>query len=227
MKWIQRMGSFAYGTDLISWLWIDKGHKEWINEMNLLHVVEHPNLVKLVGYCAEDDERGIQRHLVGQIPLSTPNLAKLTRLFLSNNNLNGQLPDSIGNMSGLAFLNLSGNQLTGPIPLYTIGFSRLAYLDLKDNSLNGTIPSRLFTLPSLVSKELRHNKLQGQILGSIYELTNLTHLLLKLKYLSYLDLSYNGLSLSINNSVNSAMPKFYTIGSASCNFSEFPNFLRA
>lgn len=27
-------------------------------------MVEHPNLVKLVGYCADDDERGIQRLLV-------------------------------------------------------------------------------------------------------------------------------------------------------------------
>ncbi|KAJ8899685.1 hypothetical protein K2173_019383 [Erythroxylum novogranatense] len=41
-----------------------QGHKEWITEVNLLGVVEHPNLVKLVGYCAEDDERGIQRLLI-------------------------------------------------------------------------------------------------------------------------------------------------------------------
>ncbi|KAF5784067.1 putative protein kinase RLK-Pelle-RLCK-VIIa-2 family [Helianthus annuus] len=41
-----------------------QGHKEWITEVNVLGVVEHPNLVKLVGYCAEDDERGIQRLLV-------------------------------------------------------------------------------------------------------------------------------------------------------------------
>ncbi|OVA06985.1 Protein kinase domain [Macleaya cordata] len=41
-----------------------KGHKEWVTEVNVLGVVEHPNLVKLVGYCAEDDERGIQRLLV-------------------------------------------------------------------------------------------------------------------------------------------------------------------
>ncbi|KAL0666331.1 hypothetical protein Bca4012_029035 [Brassica carinata] len=33
-------------------------------EVNVLGVVEHPNLVKLIGYCAEDDERGIQRLLV-------------------------------------------------------------------------------------------------------------------------------------------------------------------
>ncbi|RDX70072.1 putative serine/threonine-protein kinase PBL19, partial [Mucuna pruriens] len=41
-----------------------QGHREWINEVNLLGVVKHPNLVRLVGYCAEDDERGIQRLLV-------------------------------------------------------------------------------------------------------------------------------------------------------------------
>ncbi|KAF5192458.1 Serine/threonine-protein kinase PCRK1 [Thalictrum thalictroides] len=41
-----------------------QGHKEWITEVNCLGVVKHPSLVKLVGYCAEDDERGIQRLLV-------------------------------------------------------------------------------------------------------------------------------------------------------------------
>ncbi|XP_019187029.1 PREDICTED: probable receptor-like protein kinase At5g47070 [Ipomoea nil] len=41
-----------------------QGHREWVTEVNVLGVVEHENLVKLVGYCAEDDERGIQRLLV-------------------------------------------------------------------------------------------------------------------------------------------------------------------
>ncbi|XP_021908613.1 probable serine/threonine-protein kinase PBL19 isoform X2 [Carica papaya] len=41
-----------------------QGHKEWVTEVDVLGVVEHPNLVKLVGYCAEDDERGMQRLLV-------------------------------------------------------------------------------------------------------------------------------------------------------------------
>ncbi|KAG9145387.1 hypothetical protein Leryth_008296 [Lithospermum erythrorhizon] len=41
-----------------------QGHKEWVTEVNVLGVVEHPNLVNLIGYCAEDDERGIQRLLV-------------------------------------------------------------------------------------------------------------------------------------------------------------------
>lgn len=41
-----------------------QGHKEWVTEVNVLGIVEHPNLVKLYGYCAEDDERGIQRLLI-------------------------------------------------------------------------------------------------------------------------------------------------------------------
>ncbi|GJW29489.1 serine/threonine-protein kinase PCRK1 [Tanacetum coccineum] len=38
-----------------------QGHKEWVTEVNVLGFVDHPNLVKLVGYSSEDDERGIQR----------------------------------------------------------------------------------------------------------------------------------------------------------------------
>ncbi|KAK7245112.1 hypothetical protein RIF29_39946 [Crotalaria pallida] len=41
-----------------------QGHREWVTEVNVLGIVEHPNLVNLVGYCAEDDERGIQRLLI-------------------------------------------------------------------------------------------------------------------------------------------------------------------
>nr|GMC90482.1 probable receptor-like protein kinase At5g47070 isoform X1 [Ipomoea batatas] len=41
-----------------------QGHKEWVTEVNVLGVAEHENLVKLIGYCAEDGERGIQRLLV-------------------------------------------------------------------------------------------------------------------------------------------------------------------
>lgn len=32
--------------------------------MQVLGVTEHPNLVKLIGYCAEDDQRGMQMLLV-------------------------------------------------------------------------------------------------------------------------------------------------------------------
>lgn len=45
-------------------LLLQQGHKEWVTEVNVLGVAEHENLVKLIGYCAEDGERGIQRLLV-------------------------------------------------------------------------------------------------------------------------------------------------------------------
>nr|CAD1818683.1 unnamed protein product [Ananas comosus var. bracteatus] len=41
-----------------------QGHKEWFAELQFLGVVEHPNLVKLIGYCAVDSERVVQRLLV-------------------------------------------------------------------------------------------------------------------------------------------------------------------
>ncbi|GAA0169099.1 hypothetical protein LIER_23653 [Lithospermum erythrorhizon] len=41
-----------------------QGHKQWVAEVQFLGVLEHPNLVKLIGYCAIDGERGIQRLLV-------------------------------------------------------------------------------------------------------------------------------------------------------------------
>ncbi|CAN6549107.1 unnamed protein product [Malus baccata var. baccata] len=34
-----------------------QGHKEWLAEVNYLGDLVHPNLVKLVGYCIEDDQR--------------------------------------------------------------------------------------------------------------------------------------------------------------------------
>lgn len=41
-----------------------QGHKQWLAEVQFLGVLDHPNLVKLLGYCSVDGERGIQRLLV-------------------------------------------------------------------------------------------------------------------------------------------------------------------
>ncbi|XP_022990363.1 probable serine/threonine-protein kinase PBL19 [Cucurbita maxima] len=66
-----------------------QGHKEWVTEVNFLGVVEHPNLVKLLGYCAEDDERGIQRLLVYEY---MPNRSVQDHL---SSRFNGSLPWAI------------------------------------------------------------------------------------------------------------------------------------
>ncbi|KAI3734880.1 hypothetical protein L6452_14360 [Arctium lappa] len=34
-----------------------QGHQEWLSEINYLGLLNHPNLVKLIGYCLEDDHR--------------------------------------------------------------------------------------------------------------------------------------------------------------------------
>lgn len=34
-----------------------QGHREWLAEVNYLGQLHHPNLVKLIGYCLEDDHR--------------------------------------------------------------------------------------------------------------------------------------------------------------------------
>ncbi|XP_019157142.1 PREDICTED: probable receptor-like protein kinase At5g15080 [Ipomoea nil] len=34
-----------------------QGHKEWLAEVNYLGELQHPHLVKLIGYCMEDDQR--------------------------------------------------------------------------------------------------------------------------------------------------------------------------
>ncbi|XP_027368881.1 probable serine/threonine-protein kinase PBL3 [Abrus precatorius] len=34
-----------------------QGHKEWLSELNYLGQLRHPNLVKLIGYCLEGDNR--------------------------------------------------------------------------------------------------------------------------------------------------------------------------
>nr|XP_043639029.1 probable serine/threonine-protein kinase PBL19 [Erigeron canadensis] len=54
-----------------------QGHKEWLTEVQFLGVVDHPNLVKLLGYCSVDGER-MQRLLVYEY---MPNKSLAVHLF--------------------------------------------------------------------------------------------------------------------------------------------------
>ncbi|KAK1372432.1 putative serine/threonine-protein kinase PBL15 [Heracleum sosnowskyi] len=78
-----------------------QGHREWLAEVIFLGQLRHPNLVKLIGYCCEDEERvvvyefmprgSLENHLFKRI--SNVSLAWSTRLKIS-----------IGAAKGLSFL---------------------------------------------------------------------------------------------------------------------------
>ncbi|XWS13004.1 hypothetical protein CRYUN_Cryun36dG0000400 [Craigia yunnanensis] len=77
-----------------------QGHREWLTEVNFLGQLRHPNLVKLIGYCCEDDHRllvyefmfrgSLENHLfrTATVPLSWA-----TRMMIA-----------LGAAKGLAFL---------------------------------------------------------------------------------------------------------------------------
>ena len=91
--------------------------------------------------------------LVGAIPDSLSSL-KLTRLFLSHNQLTGQVPAWLGtstsSLSTQISLDLSGNNLTGLIPASLGNLSSLCLLHLNENRLEGAIPPSLGNCSALI-----------------------------------------------------------------------------
>ncbi|KAJ6708510.1 SERINE/THREONINE-PROTEIN KINASE PBL8-RELATED [Salix viminalis] len=77
-----------------------QGHREWLTEVNFLGQLRHPNLVKLIGYCCEDDHRllvyefmfrgSLENHLFRK---ATVPLSWATRMMIA-----------LGAAKGLAFL---------------------------------------------------------------------------------------------------------------------------
>lgn len=81
-----------------------QGHKQWVAEVQFLGVVDHPNLVKLIGYCAMDGERGIQRLLVYEF---MPNKSLEDHLFTNSPQplpWQTRLEIMLGAAQGLAYL---------------------------------------------------------------------------------------------------------------------------
>ncbi|PKU75655.1 putative receptor-like protein kinase [Dendrobium catenatum] len=91
------------------------GHKQWLAEVQFLGVLEHPNLVKLIGYCSDEDERGIQRLLVYEY---MPNKSLEYHLFnraAPPLPWNVRLKIALGAAEGLAFLHEGLELQAGPV----------------------------------------------------------------------------------------------------------------
>lgn len=178
--------------------------------------------------------------LSGEIPASIGNLGSLEQLSLGFNNFSGFVPPSIGNLSKLTVMALSGNSFRGNLPSFA-NLNHLASLDLGSNGFAGPIPFNLMNLTRLTSLNLESNKFQGPIPSSISRLKNLMNLDLSfnnlsgtmeidslhvLKNLTTLSLSFNKLSLLGKINSSASFPNLMTLSLASCNLSEFPQYLQ-
>ncbi|KAK4764665.1 hypothetical protein SAY86_025755 [Trapa natans] len=76
-----------------------QGHKEWLTEVNLLGDLVHPNLVKLIGYCFEDDQRLLVYEFMSRGSLENHLFRRVLPLPWSM-----RLKIALGAAKGLAFL---------------------------------------------------------------------------------------------------------------------------
>ncbi|KAJ7553975.1 hypothetical protein O6H91_06G120700 [Diphasiastrum complanatum] len=77
-----------------------QGHREWLAEVNYLGQLHHPNLVKLIGYCIEDDHRLLVYEFMARGSLEN-HLFKRGTLALS---WTIRMKIALGAAKGLAFL---------------------------------------------------------------------------------------------------------------------------
>ena len=117
--------------------------------------------------------------LSGTIPSELGNLANLTVLDLSRNQLGGTIPSQLGDLAGLSQLWLINNQLTGPIPPELGDLANLSRLWLGDNRLTGQIPPELGGLTNLTWLYLHGNQLSGQIPPELASAASLQYLYLQ------------------------------------------------
>lgn len=114
--------------------------------------------------------------LYGQIGSSVGELSHLISFDISYNQFSGQIPSSIGKLSNLTYLYLSDNKFSGQIP-YSIGnLSRLVGLYFSGNSFVGEIPFTFGRLNQLTYLLVDSNKLSGKFPIAILNLTNLSDL---------------------------------------------------
>ncbi|KAL8473524.1 hypothetical protein ACS0TY_030382 [Phlomoides rotata] len=79
-----------------------QGHKEWLTEINFLGQLYHPNLVKLVGYCLEDEHRLLVYEFMPRGSLENHLFRRSPRFQPLSWNL--RMKVALGAAKGLAFL---------------------------------------------------------------------------------------------------------------------------
>ncbi|XP_052159057.1 receptor-like protein kinase 5 [Oryza glaberrima] len=115
-------------------------------------------------------------NLTGTVPAAVCDLASLTRLDLSNNQLTGAFPAAaLSRCARLRFLDLANNALDGALPQHVGRLSpAMEHLNLSSNRLSGAVPPEVAALPALRSLLLDTNRFTGAYPAA--EIANLTAL---------------------------------------------------
>ncbi len=109
-------------------------------------------------------------NLNGTIP--SLDLNTLDTLYLENNLLSGSLPDAM-NVPFLKAINLEQNAMTGPIPPVISSWMFLTNLNLSNNEFGDNIPPDLGDLCEMVELQLDGNVLSGEVPEELTQLFNL------------------------------------------------------
>eukprot|EP01018_Ginkgo_biloba_P026827 Gb_28995 [translate_table: standard] len=100
-------------------------------------------------------------NIQNNIPYALP--PKLQQMNLAGNSLSGNLPYSISTITSLNYLNVSHNQLSGQITDVFGQLSSLNSLDLSFNNLAQNLPQGFSSLSSLNVLHLQNNQITGSI----------------------------------------------------------------
>ncbi|KAH9610839.1 hypothetical protein KSS87_005286 [Heliosperma pusillum] len=76
-----------------------QGHREWVAEVDFLGQLHHPNLVKLIGYCSEDEQRLLVYEFMARGSLENHLFRRTMPLSWSS-----RMKIALGAAKGLAFL---------------------------------------------------------------------------------------------------------------------------
>ncbi|KAH7678097.1 Non-specific serine/threonine protein kinase protein [Dioscorea alata] len=86
-----------------------QGHKEWLAEVNYLGQLYHPNLVKLIGYCLEDEHRLLVYEFMPRGSLENHLFRRGS--YFQPLSWNLRMKVALGAARGLAFLHSAENQV--------------------------------------------------------------------------------------------------------------------
>ncbi|KAD7117659.1 hypothetical protein E3N88_04927 [Mikania micrantha] len=144
-------------------------------------------------------------------------LTKLETLILININIYDEILPALANLTKLSIVIMRNNLISGRIPSSFMNLTQLKTIDIRGNQLQGQISSLFSNFKSLECLVLENNNFNGKVHLDTF---------LGLPKLEVLGLGANKILVFESSYSNVTLPEIELIGLSSCNFIEFPSFLR-